>query len=128
MAMRYFIAVCVRIGREGWRRSVHRSCWRGSSPAPLAAEPARDSEAGDHDREEACNLLNPVFKHMIEAVHRYNTRNQSMGDGIIALVGDPWAHEEPTRCALPAPGRMPSAAKPIRSRTMRTSGPPSASP
>jgi len=49
----------------------------------------------DRDPEEARKLLDPVLKHMIEAVHRYEgTVNQVMGDGIMALFGAPLAHED----------------------------------
>ena len=49
----------------------------------------------DRDPEEARRLLDPVLEHMIEAVHRYEgTVNQVMGDGIMALFGAPFAHED----------------------------------
>ena len=47
------------------------------------------------DAEEARNLLDPLLKHMMDAVHRYEgTVNQVMGDGIMALFGAPLAHED----------------------------------
>ncbi|HWM41939.1 MAG TPA: cytochrome P450 [Burkholderiales bacterium] len=47
------------------------------------------------DPEEANSILDPVLKHMMEAVHRYEgTVNQVMGDGIMALFGAPLAHED----------------------------------
>jgi class 3 adenylate cyclase/tetratricopeptide (TPR) repeat protein len=49
----------------------------------------------DRDPEEARNILDPVLRHMMEAVHRYEgTVNQVMGDGIMALFGAPLAHED----------------------------------
>jgi class 3 adenylate cyclase/tetratricopeptide (TPR) repeat protein len=49
----------------------------------------------DRDPEEAQKLLDPVLKHMMEAVHRYEgTVNQLAGDGIMALFGAPLAHED----------------------------------
>jgi len=48
----------------------------------------------DRDPEEARGILDPVLKHMMDAVHRYEgTVNQVMGDGIMALFGAPLAHE-----------------------------------
>src|SRR5687768_3449514 len=41
----------------------------------------------ERDPEEARQLLDPVLKHMMAAVHRYEgTVNQVMGDGIMALL------------------------------------------
>jgi class 3 adenylate cyclase/tetratricopeptide (TPR) repeat protein len=49
----------------------------------------------DRDPEEARNLLDPVLKRMMEAVHHYEgTVNQVMGDGIMALFGAPIGHED----------------------------------
>jgi len=49
----------------------------------------------DRDPEEARKLLDPALEHMMEAVHRYEgTVNQVMGDGIMALLGPPIAHED----------------------------------
>jgi class 3 adenylate cyclase/tetratricopeptide (TPR) repeat protein len=49
----------------------------------------------ERDPEEARRILDPVLKHMIESVHRYEgTVNQVMGDGIMALFGAPLAHED----------------------------------
>ncbi|MBV9200035.1 MAG: adenylate/guanylate cyclase domain-containing protein, partial [Alphaproteobacteria bacterium] len=49
----------------------------------------------DRDPEEARKLLDPVLKHMMEAVHRYEgTVNHIAGDGIMALFGAPLAHED----------------------------------
>src|SRR5205823_11995385 len=49
----------------------------------------------DRDPEEARAILDPVLERMMEAVHRYEgTLNQVMGDGIMALIGAPLAHED----------------------------------
>jgi class 3 adenylate cyclase/tetratricopeptide (TPR) repeat protein len=49
----------------------------------------------DRDPEEARQILDPVLKRMMDAVHRYEgTVNQVMGDGIMALFGAPIAHED----------------------------------
>jgi class 3 adenylate cyclase len=49
----------------------------------------------NRDPEEARQLLDPVLKRMMDAVHRYDgTVNQVMGDGIMALFGAPIAHQD----------------------------------
>src|SRR5207245_2934721 len=49
----------------------------------------------DRDPEEARAILDPILEQMMEAVHRYEgTVNQVMGDGIMALFGEPVAHED----------------------------------
>jgi class 3 adenylate cyclase len=49
----------------------------------------------DRDPEEARKLLHPVLEHMMAAVHRSErTVNQVRGDGIMALLGAPLAHED----------------------------------
>jgi class 3 adenylate cyclase/tetratricopeptide (TPR) repeat protein len=49
----------------------------------------------DRDPEEARRLLDPVLRHMMDGVHRYEgTVNQVMGDGIMAIFGAPVAHED----------------------------------
>jgi class 3 adenylate cyclase/tetratricopeptide (TPR) repeat protein len=49
----------------------------------------------DRDPEEARSVLDPILRHMMEAVHRYEgTVNQVMGDGIMALFGAPLAQED----------------------------------
>src|SRR5438445_258057 len=49
----------------------------------------------DRDPEEARKILDPVLTHMMDAVHRYEgTVNQVMGDGIMALLGAPIAHDD----------------------------------
>src|SRR5712692_1207436 len=47
------------------------------------------------DPEVAQRLLDPALQHMMDAVHRFEgTVNQVLGDGIMALVGAPIAHED----------------------------------
>jgi class 3 adenylate cyclase len=47
------------------------------------------------DPEEARQLLDPALERMMAAVHRYEgTVNQVLGDGIMALLGAPIAHED----------------------------------
>jgi class 3 adenylate cyclase/tetratricopeptide (TPR) repeat protein len=66
----------------------------------------------DRDPEEARKLLDPVIKHMMEAVHRYEgTVNQVMGDGIMALFGAPLAHEDHAVRACYAALRMQESVK-----------------
>jgi class 3 adenylate cyclase len=49
----------------------------------------------ERDPEEARQLLDPVLTLMMDAVHRYEgTVNQVMGNGIMALLGAPLAHED----------------------------------
>jgi class 3 adenylate cyclase len=49
----------------------------------------------DRDPEEARKLLDLVLERMMEAVHRYEgTVNQVMGNGIVARLGAPLAHED----------------------------------
>ena len=49
----------------------------------------------DLDPEAAQQLLDPVLRRMMEAVHRYEgTVNQVLGDGIMAIFGAPIAHED----------------------------------
>ena len=64
------------------------------------------------DPEEARTLLDPVIRHMMEAVHRYEgTVNQVMGDGIMALFGAPLAHEDHAVRACYAALRMQESVK-----------------
>src|SRR5262245_51229973 len=66
----------------------------------------------DRDPEEARKLLDPVLKHMMDAVHRFEgTVNQVMGDGIMALFGAPLAHEDHAVRACYAALRMQDAVK-----------------
>jgi class 3 adenylate cyclase len=49
----------------------------------------------DLDPEAAQQLLDPVLRRMMDAVHRYEgTVNQVLGDGIMARFGAPIAHED----------------------------------
>src|SRR5215468_7222699 len=49
----------------------------------------------DLDPEAAQTLLDPALQRMMAAVHRYEgTVNQVLGDGIMALLGAPVAHED----------------------------------
>src|SRR5262249_34976471 len=66
----------------------------------------------DRDPEEARNVLDPVLKLMMDAVHRYEgTINQVMGDGIMALFGAPLAHEDHAVRACYAAIRMQESVK-----------------
>src|SRR5580704_15645397 len=61
----------------------------------------------DRDPEEARNLLEPILRLMMEAVHHYEgTVNQAAGDGIMALFGAPVAHEDHATRACYAALRM----------------------
>jgi class 3 adenylate cyclase/tetratricopeptide (TPR) repeat protein len=61
----------------------------------------------DRDPEEVRQVLDPVLKLMIEAVHHYEgTVNQVMGDGVMALFGAPLAHEDHALRACYAALRM----------------------
>src|SRR4030095_6996040 len=49
----------------------------------------------DLDPEAAQQLLDPAIHRMMDAVHRFEgTVNQVLGDGIMALLGAPIAHED----------------------------------
>jgi class 3 adenylate cyclase len=66
----------------------------------------------DRDPEDARKLLDPVLRHMMDAVHRYEgTVNQVMGDGIMALFGAPLAHEDHAVRACYAALRMQESVK-----------------
>src|SRR4029450_13089827 len=66
----------------------------------------------DRDPEDARKLLDPVLRHMMDAVHRYEgTGNQVMGDGIMALFGAPLAHEDHAVRACYAALRMQESVK-----------------
>jgi class 3 adenylate cyclase/tetratricopeptide (TPR) repeat protein len=61
----------------------------------------------ERDPEEARKLLDPVLDHMMEAVHRYEgTVNQTAGDGIMAIFGAPFTHEDHAVRACHAALRM----------------------
>jgi class 3 adenylate cyclase len=71
--------------REGHYGKEHAlTNHRGLDPRPHKRDP-----------EEARKILDPVIERMMEAVHRYEgTVNQVMGDGIMALLGAPIAHQD----------------------------------
>ncbi len=49
----------------------------------------------DRGPEDARAILDPVLERMMDAMHRYKgIVNQVLGDGIMALLGAPIAHEE----------------------------------
>src|SRR5882757_5413681 len=57
----------------------------------------------DLDPEEACAIVDPALKLMIDAVHQYGGYVvQSTGDGIFALFGAPVAHEDHPQRAVRA--------------------------
>jgi predicted ATPase/class 3 adenylate cyclase len=61
----------------------------------------------DLDPEDACQIIDPALRLMMEAVHRYEGYvAQSLGDGIFALFGAPIAHEDHAQRALYAALRM----------------------
>jgi class 3 adenylate cyclase len=77
----------------------------------------------DRDPEEARELLDPVLKHMMDAVHRYEgTVNQVMGDGIMALFGAPVAHEDHAVRACYAALRMQESVRRYAEEVRRTHG------
>jgi class 3 adenylate cyclase/tetratricopeptide (TPR) repeat protein len=79
----------------------------------------------DRDPEEARKLLDPVLKHMMDAVHRYEgTVNQVMGDGIMALFGAPLAHEDHAVRACYAALRMQESTKAYAQGVFRSYGVP----
>src|SRR5207253_9533351 len=79
----------------------------------------------DRDPEEARKLLDPVLERMMEAVHRYEgTVNQVMGDGIMALLGAPVAHEDHAVRACYAALRMQDSVKRYAEVIQRAAGVP----
>src|SRR2546425_8632756 len=77
----------------------------------------------ERDPEEARQLLDPVLERMIEAVHRYEgTVNQVMGDGIMALLGAPIAHEDHGGRACYAALAMQEAMQRYAEEVRRTQG------
>ena len=59
------------------------------------------------DPEDARRLIDPALQHMMDAVHQYEGYVvQSMGDGIFALFGAPFAHEDHAQRAIYAGLRM----------------------
>lgn len=77
----------------------------------------------ERDPEDARRILDPVLKHMMEAVHHYEgTVNQVMGDGIMALFGAPLAHEDHAVRACYAALRMQEALRKYADETRRAHG------
>src|SRR5262245_17483081 len=77
----------------------------------------------DRDPEEARKLLDPVLERMMEAVHHYEgTVNQVMGDGIMALFGAPFAHEDHAVRACYAALRVQESVKRYAEDVRRTEG------
>ncbi|MCP8690317.1 adenylate/guanylate cyclase domain-containing protein [Marinobacterium sedimentorum] len=75
------------------------------------------------DAEEAQQLLDPVLKLMMEAVHHYEGYvAKSLGDGILALFGAPIAHEDHARRALYAALRMQHRMGELAARIARGKG------
>ncbi|MBV8361366.1 MAG: AAA family ATPase [Deltaproteobacteria bacterium] len=59
------------------------------------------------DPEQARNIIDPALRLMMEAIRRYGGRVvQSTGDGIFAIFGAPFAHEDHAQRALYAALRM----------------------
>ncbi len=77
----------------------------------------------DRDPEDARALLDPVIDRMMEAVHHYEgTVNQVMGDGIMALFGEPIAHEDHAVRACYAALRMQESLHRYADATRRAHG------
>src|SRR5262249_13990188 len=77
----------------------------------------------DRDPEEARRILDPVLERMMEAVHRYEgTVNQVMGDGIMASVAAPLAHEDHAVRACYAALRMQDMVKQYADEVRRQEG------
>src|SRR5438128_1202069 len=77
------------------------------------------------DPEAAQQLLDPALHHMMDAVHRFEgTVNQVLGDGIMALVGAPIAHEDHAVRACYAALRMQDTVKQYAAEAQRTHGVP----
>jgi class 3 adenylate cyclase len=79
----------------------------------------------DRDPEDAREILDPVLKRMMAAVHRYEgTANQVMGDAIMALFGAPIAHEDHAVRACYAALAMQASVKQYAVEVQRTRGVP----
>src|SRR5260370_41935329 len=79
----------------------------------------------DRDREEANKLRDPVLERMMESVQRYEGTTCSVrGDGIMALFGAPFAHEDHGIRACYAALRMQQAVKRYAQEIQRTHGVP----
>ena len=79
----------------------------------------------DRDPEEAHKFLDPVLERMMESVQRYEGTISSLrGDGIMALFGAPFAHEDHGIRACYAALRMQEAVKHYALEIQRTHGVP----
>jgi class 3 adenylate cyclase/tetratricopeptide (TPR) repeat protein len=79
----------------------------------------------DRDPEEARKLLDPVVERMMESVQRYEgTTSLVAGDGIMAMFGAPFAHEDHGIRACYAALRMQEAVKRYAQEIQRTHGVP----
>jgi class 3 adenylate cyclase/tetratricopeptide (TPR) repeat protein len=79
----------------------------------------------DRDPEEAQKLLDPVLERMLESVNRYEgTTVRVAGDGIMALFGAPFAHEDHGIRGCYAALRMQEAVKRYAHEIQRTHGVP----
>ncbi len=57
--------------------------------------------ASELDPEDVVDILNGLFEHWVEAVHRYEgTVDKFLGDGMLALFGAPLMHEDDPRRAV----------------------------
>lgn len=75
------------------------------------------------DPEDAQELLEPVLKLMINAVHQYEgTVNNVMGDGIMAIFGAPLAHEDHAIRACYAALEMQDAFRKYAEKTLSDHG------
>ena len=75
------------------------------------------------DPEAAQQLLDPVIRLMMDAVHRFEgTVNQVLGDGIMALFGAPIAHEDHALRACYAALALQSAIRPYADEVRRAQG------
>jgi hypothetical protein len=79
----------------------------------------------DIDPEEACAIVDPALKLMMDAAHRYDGYIvQSTGDGIFAIFGAPVAHEDHPQRALHAALRMQEDLKRYADRLRERGQPP----
>ncbi len=77
----------------------------------------------DLDPEAAQRLLDPAIHIMMDAVHRYEgTVNQVLGDGIMAIVGAPIAHEDHAARACYVALAMQTAMQPYAEEVRRVHG------
>src|SRR5215469_493830 len=78
----------------------------------------------DLDPEEACTIIDPALKIMIEAARHYDGYVQNTGDGIFALFGAPVAHEDHPQRALHAALRMQREIRRYGDRLLQAGGVP----